>query len=96
MKFAVCVTFKINPKYWNQFLELMMNNAMTSKIVEDGCLQFDVCRDDAHPYEVFLYEIYTSAEAFDLHLKSEHFLEFDAKVSDMIQEKTVKTFRWVS
>jgi quinol monooxygenase YgiN len=96
MKFAVIVTFKILPRYWEKFLDLMYENAATSLKVESGCHQFDVCTDERHPNEVFLYEIYTSPAAFDTHLKSEHFRAFDDNVSSMIEVKTVKTFRWVN
>ena len=96
MKFAVCVTFKINPGHWGKFLEHMRENAATSLRLEDGCLQFDVCTDEAHPYEVFLYEIYTSAQAFDEHLQSDHFRNFDLIVSDMIEDKRVITYSKVT
>lgn len=96
MKFAVVVKFKIFPHCHEDFLRLMYKNAATSLELEEGCLQFDVCIDEACPDEVFLYEIYTSADAFSLHLKSQHFIEFDDNVSSMIQGKTVKTFRTVN
>jgi quinol monooxygenase YgiN len=96
MKFAVVVTFKIFAHQYEEFLRLMYKNAASSLELEEGCLQFDVCIDEACPNEVFLYEIYTSPDAFSLHLKSHHFIEFDDKVSSMIQDKTVKTFRTVN
>jgi quinol monooxygenase YgiN len=39
-----------------------------------------------------LSEVYTSPEALDRHLKTQHFLTFDALVSDWVQEKSVRTF----
>jgi quinol monooxygenase YgiN len=39
-----------------------------------------------------LSEVYTSPEAFDRHLKTQHFLIFDALVSGWVQEKSVRTF----
>jgi len=92
MKFAVCVTFKIAPDHWEDFLELMHANAAMSLEKEDGCLQFDVCTDDTRPNEVFLYEIYGSPESFQLHLQSDHFQDFDANVSGMIETKQVATY----
>lgn len=95
MAFAVCVTFLIKPEFWGAFLPLMNDNASTSLRDEEGCLRFDVCTDDDHVNEVFLYEIYTSTEAFQLHLESDHFLKFDTQVKTMIADKQVKTFRTV-
>lgn len=96
MKFAVCVTFKIKPEHWDEFLPLMQANAACSLEREEDCLQFDVCRDEARAFEVFLYEIYASPEAFEGHLQSAHFKDFDSKVSGMIEEKNVKTYSIVT
>ena len=96
MKFAVCVTFKILPDHSENFIRLIYKNAATSLELEEDCLQFDVCIDEAYPDEVFLYEVYTSPDAFVIHINSQHFIEFDDRVSSMIEDKTVKTFRMVS
>lgn len=95
MAFAVCVTFRIKPESLDAFLPLMNENASTSLRDEEGCWRFDVCTDDGRAGEVFLYEIYTSSDAFQIHLASEHFLKFDSQVKDMIADKQVKTFKTV-
>ena len=92
MKFSVCVTFQILPQHRLAFLEAVIRTAAKSLSVEPGCHQFDVCTDDEYLNEVFLYEVYSSPEAFDIHLNSEHFKEFEIEVSTMIQEKLVKTY----
>lgn len=95
MAFAVCVTFQIKSKSLEAFLPLMSENASTSLREEEGCLRFDVCTDDDRINEVFLYEIYASPDAFQVHLESKHFLKFDSKVKAMIADKQVKTFKTV-
>lgn len=95
MAFAVCVTFHIKPESLDAFVPLMHENASTSLRNEEGCLRFDVCTDDEQAGEVFLYEVYTSPDAFQIHLVSEHFLKFDSQVKAMIADKQVKTFRTV-
>ena len=92
MRFAVCVTFKIFPGHWVEFKRLMNENASTSLSSEEGCLQFDVCTDEDRPCELFLYEIYSSREAFQLHLGTDHFMRFDAQVTNMIEDKQVATY----
>lgn len=87
--FAVCVTFQIHPHRINDFLPLMQANAATSLAVEDGCHLFDVCQTGT---EVFLYELYSNAEAFDAHLSMAHFQSFDRATADMIASKEVKTY----
>jgi quinol monooxygenase YgiN len=74
------------------FLPLMRDNAATSLRDETGCHLFDIATDPGRPDEVFLYELYTDAEAFRLHLLSAHFAAFDAAVSDMIAQKDVRTY----
>lgn len=96
MKVAVTVSFKIIPQYWDEFLELMKKNAKTSLLIEWHCLQFDVCTDEKYPNEVFLYEIYDSEEAFEFHLRTEHFLSFDLAVSRMVESKEVKIYSMVN
>ncbi|PRY20930.1 quinol monooxygenase YgiN [Aliiruegeria haliotis] len=94
--FAVTVIFRTAPGAMEAFLPLMRANAATSLAEEPGCRVFDVCTDPSRPDEVFLYEIYDSEEAFQIHLKSAHFLEFDASVAAMVVKKTVATYREVA
>ncbi|MEL7253232.1 MAG: putative quinol monooxygenase [Pseudomonadota bacterium] len=94
--FAVTVTFDIHEDQMGAFLPLMQQNAQTSLADEPGCLRFDVCTDPARPAEVFLYEIYEDAAAFDTHLASPHFKAFDAQTRAMITAKVVKTYAQVT
>lgn len=90
--FAVVVTFRIKPGHVEAFLPLMLANAKTSLNEELGCQQFDVCTDPNQPDEIFLYELYDDAAAFQVHLTSAHFLEFDRKTGPMIADKAVRTY----
>jgi len=94
--FAVVVTFKINPGQAPEFLPLMHRNARASLENEPGCRKFDVCTDPDRPDEVFLYEIYNDAAAFDVHRRSTHFLAFSEETSSMIAAKSVRTYREVA
>lgn len=99
--YAVTVTFRLHPDRLAEFLPLITENARVSLAQEPGCLQFDVCsgregsNDEAASAEVFLYEIYESAAAFDMHLQSAHFKVFDAAVADMVAAKDVRLFEQV-
>ena len=90
--FAVTVLFQIREGQMDVFMPLMIDNAQTSLKTEPGCRQFDVCADPAEPRGVFLYEIYDSEDAFKVHLQSAHFLAFDTRVADMVENKTVRTY----
>ena len=94
--YAVCVTFELKPGSAAAFMPLMLANAQSSLAVEEGCRQFDVATDPTRPDQVFLYEIYEDRAAFDAHLASDHFKEFDAAISDLIAHKTVTTWSEVA
>lgn len=90
--FAVTVTFKIKAGHWDGFLPLMRDNARTSLREEPACRHFDVCTEPERAHEVFLYELYDNAAAFQDHLKSDHFRTFDAAVAAMIESKHIATY----
>ena len=94
--FAVTVTFIIHPGQLDGFLTLVRANAETSLKQEEGCKQFDVCVDPERPNEIFLYELYDDAAAFDIHLNSAHFKVFDSAVAGMVESKTATTYRIVN
>ena len=94
--YAVTVTFKIKEGQMDAFMPLMLQNARLSLSREPECHQFDVCTDEDRPNEVFLYELYTDAAAFQTHLDSGHFKSFDGEVSEMIASKAVGLFAQVA
>ena len=94
--YAVVVTFTIKPDDFDAFMPLMHNNARVSLSDEAECHQFDVLTDPDQPNEVLLYELYTDAAAFDVHLASDHFKRFNAETADMVAAKTVRTFSQVA
>ncbi|UES45727.1 putative quinol monooxygenase [Roseibium aggregatum] len=94
--YAVTVVFQIKAEAVEDFLPLMIANAEASLKDEPGCRQFDVCTDPDRPGDVFLYELYDDADAFQAHLQTPHFKSFDAKVARMIAQKTVRTYAKVA
>ncbi len=88
--FAVIVDLHIKPGDMEAFMPLMEENARAS-FNEPGCHQFDVCRSDADENLILIYEIYGTAEDFQTHLQTEHFKRFDAAVTDMVVNKSVRT-----
>ncbi|MEO6624437.1 MAG: putative quinol monooxygenase [Burkholderiaceae bacterium] len=88
--FVVTVQFSIHPTHSAAFLREMVANARNSREREPGCVAFDVCEDPAQAGQVFLYEIYTDAAAFEQHKREAHFLEFDKVVAPWVSHKSVK------
>lgn len=90
----ITVNFKIKPAHRDEFRVAMLKNAATSLAVEPGCVTFDVCEN--HDGTIYLYERYVDDAAFDVHLKSLHFIEFDKQVAPWVESKQVERFSLIS
>lgn len=95
LSFALAVTFKIKQTKLDRFLDLVRANAAASLRAESGCLRFDVLVpfSEAPSTRVFLYEIYRDRAAFEEHLASRHFKEFDRAAAEMVTSKSVEQYR---
>lgn len=93
--FAVTVRLSVDPAQIDAFLPLMRENARASLEIEPDCLHFDICTDPARPGDVFLYEIYTDAAAFDTHLTMPHYRTFNEATAAMVTDKHVTTYTQV-
>jgi quinol monooxygenase YgiN len=91
--YVIIVDFEIKPDRVANFLPLMQENAAASVRDEPGCHQFDVCRDPDAPHRIFLYETYDDRAAFEAHLASSHFRNFDTATTDMVVSKDVRTLQ---
>ncbi len=90
--YIVTVCFQINPAHTAEFMPAMRANAEESLLREPDCHQFDVCVALDDPNRVFLYEVYTSADAFQLHLAMPHFRAFNALTTPWMANKTVNLY----
>ena len=90
--YVVTVEFEIDPEHVASFRDAMLQQAANSLDREIGCHQFDVCFSPDRSELCFLYEKYTDRAAFDEHLASEHFRNFDATVGPWVTAKTVSTW----
>jgi (4S)-4-hydroxy-5-phosphonooxypentane-2,3-dione isomerase len=89
--FVVVVSFVLVPEKKEAFRKAMINNAALSLKQEPECHQFDVCFS-ADGERCFLYEIYTDEAAFNFHLKTPHFTEFNALSTEMVKSKHIDTY----
>ena len=88
--YIVTVEFELHPDHVDAFRKEMLLQARNSLTQEEGCRHFDVCFDPADKTRCFLYEKYDDQAAFDFHLATDHFLQFDATVTPWVITKTVK------
>lgn len=90
--FVITVEFTVKAAHVAEFRSAMLEQARNSLAKESGCRQFDVCFDPKDEGRVFLYEIYDDEAAFQEHLKSPHFLDFDATVKDWTASKSAESW----
>ena len=88
--YVVAVEFELQQSYVAEFISLIRENSETSRRVEPGCQQFDVCIDPTNSAFVFLYELYNDRAAFEAHLATDHFRHFDRVSAAMIRNKKIK------
>jgi (4S)-4-hydroxy-5-phosphonooxypentane-2,3-dione isomerase len=88
-RYVVTVEFFLHPGAMQQFMPLMIENAEKSRTLEPGCDRFDVLTTAGETDRVFLYEIYKDEAAFQAHLKTAHFLEFDAASRQHIKDRKI-------
>ncbi|GAB3482792.1 putative quinol monooxygenase [Marinomonas epiphytica] len=92
--FVVTVTFKVAKADAAEFETLMLKQAQDSLEIEPECDVFEVSKSELVDSTVvfFLYEVYHSAESFNQHLDSEHFVSFSENVQNMVLDKTVHSW----
>jgi len=89
---VITVDFVLHEGTMKDFMPHMVDNANKSRTLEPGCDRFDVLVSPKAPDRVFLYEIYQDRAAFEVHLKTEHFLEFSEKTRGYIKDRTIWEF----
>ena len=90
--YVITVLFSIRSEHTAAFMQAMIANARTSVAEESGCRQFDVCISERDPNDVFLYEVYDSKAAFDAHLASAHFRQFNESTAAWVTAKVINAF----
>ena len=90
--YVVLVEFTLHPEHAQAFIERVRQQARDSLREESECHVFDVCIDPEREDFVLLYEIYTDRNAFEVHLESAHFHDFDAAVKDWVSDKKVRIY----
>jgi len=92
--YVVTVLFTIDPSHRSSFEILTLKNASLS-LKEKGCSRFDVCfSEDGN--QCFLYELYKDRAAFDEHLATAHFKEFNELTQSLVIAKRVEIYSLLS
>ncbi len=90
--YVVIVKFTTHTEHFDSFVTRVRQQAEDSLTLEVDCHLFDVCVSPEPVNLVLLYEVYTDKNAFDVHLESAHFHDFNATVQDWVSDKKVASF----
>ncbi|MDH3762567.1 MAG: antibiotic biosynthesis monooxygenase [Gammaproteobacteria bacterium] len=90
--YVVIVEFTIHAAHFEDFVTRVRQQAENSLRQETDCHQFDVCINPEQDNRLLLYEVYTDRSAFDGHLASAHFHDFNTAVRDWVSEKKISTY----
>ena len=95
-RYVITVDFFLHAGTLEPFLKLIKENAHTSLTEEPGCDRFDVLIEKGAPDHIVLYEIYQDRAAFDFHLKSTHFAQFNTASQRYVKEKKVMEYEYTN
>lgn len=91
--FVVTVEFFLYDAYAAAFRAAVVANARASLEIERGCRQFDVSAEAGAGHAIFLYEVYDDRTAFEAHLATAHYREFEARVAGWVERKIVRRYQ---
>lgn len=91
--FVVVVEFTLHPGHGEAFRKRVLQQARDSLELEADCEVFDVCIDPTRDDFVLLYEVYKDEAAFEAHLASAHFEDFNTNVSPWISDRKLVRYR---
>lgn len=76
---------QIDPAYLDEYKAALAEHAKIAVRVEPGVLALQAVYDKAHPTKVTVFEVYASEEAYQLHLKTPHFLKYKNGTLKMVK-----------
>lgn len=91
MTYVVAATWTAMPGKEEQVSGALANLRSASR-QEEGCLRYETHRSLEHPRVFFIYEQYTSKEAFEAHVASPHFLKYGRELAIPHLERRERAF----
>lgn len=77
MTVAVVVEAEIQEDRMDEFLKMIENNAVNSRL-EEGCVRFDVLKVKDSDTKYMFYEVYADKEAVAFHKTQDHYKSWGA------------------
>lgn len=90
--FVILAEFDVPPEHTEAFMRHVRENAVASVRDEPGCRRFDVLQPENGAERVALYEIYRDRAAFEAHLRTPHFADFDSATQPLVRRRFIRRF----
>lgn len=76
---------EIFPEYLAEYRSALAEHAQVAVAVEPGVLALQAVYDKSNPTQVTVLEVYASEEAYQVHLKTPHFLKYKNGTLKMVK-----------
>lgn len=76
---------QVDPAYVDEYKAALAEHAKIAVRVEPGVLALQAVYDKANPTRVTVFEVYASEEAYQLHLRTPHFLKYKNGTLKMVK-----------
>lgn len=87
--YCIIVKNQVKEGCREQYLEAMLPNAKASLENEVGCIVFDVLEAREEPNTFYLYEVYESTDALEVHKQTDHYKNSRPILSDIVESVSV-------
>jgi quinol monooxygenase YgiN len=87
--FVIWAMLEVKPEAFDEFRKVALEDAADSVAKEKDCLQFNVLVPIGRKDRIALFEVYTSKQAFDVHMQTPHFKKFVAAAETATTGKDV-------
>ena len=76
---------EVYPQYLEENKAALAEHAKDAVLLEPGVLALQAVYDKSNPRNVTVFEVYTSEEAYQIHLKTKHFLKYKNGTLKMVK-----------
>ena len=76
---------EVYPQYLEEYKAALAEHAKDAVLLEPGVLALQAVYDKSNPRNVTVFEVYTSEEAYQIHLKTKHFLKYKNGTLKMVK-----------
>ncbi|TBO44873.1 putative quinol monooxygenase [Pedobacter kyonggii] len=76
---------QVYPQYLEEYKAALAEHAKDAVLLEPGVLALQAVYDKSNPRNVTVFEVYANEEAYQIHLKTKHFLKYKNGTLKMVK-----------